>query len=236
MWLLDENGKVYHTTEKVLSTDLGIVKLRGAKVGTVLKSHLGRKFLVVEPNHLDFIKRMRRGPQIIHPKDVGVIVTYLGIGSGDKVADIGAGSGGVTFYLSRIVGREGKVYAYERDGRFVKVLEENKKLLNAKNVLIRQEDGRNIRERDLDGAVVDVKEPKRVLEPVRRALKPGASLAVYLPNITQVKELLEGLEGWIKVSVFEILKRDWVVKEKVLRPEHRLLGHTGFITILRKFP
>jgi len=236
MWLLDENGRIHYTTRKALSTDLGIVKLKGAKVGTVLRSHLGHKFLVVEPNYLDFIEKMKRGPQIIHPKDVGIIVTYLGVKSGDRVADIGAGSGGMTFYLSRIVGKKGRVYAYERDERFVKILKENKKLLNAKNVIIRQEDGRNIRERDLDGAVVDVKEPREVLEPVRKSLKPGASLAIYLPNITQVKELLEGLEGWIKVSVFEILKRDWVVKEKVLRPEHRLLGHTGFITILRKFP
>ncbi len=236
MWLLDENGRIRHTTRKVLSTDLGVVRLKGAKVGTVLRSHLGHKFLVVEPNYLDFIEKMKRGPQIIHPKDVGTIVTYLGIKSGDRVADIGAGSGGMTFYLSRIVGKEGKVYAYEKDERFVKILKENKKLLNAKNVVIRREDGKNIREKDLDGAVIDVEEPKGVLGPVKEALKPGASLAIYLPNITQVKELLEGLEGWIKVSVSEVLKRDWVVRGKVLRPEHRLLGHTGFITILRKFP
>jgi tRNA (adenine57-N1/adenine58-N1)-methyltransferase len=232
MWVIDEKGRVFQTEKEYLETDLGKVKLEG-KAGDALKTHKGRKVFVINPEIPDMFKRMKRGPQTINPKDAGFIAVKTGLRPGYRVLDAGAGSGFLTCFMAKVVGENGKIYAYERDKRSLKVLKENVRNLGLENIEIVETDVyKKIREKDLDLITLDLPEPWKAMKHARKALKKAGFLAVYLPNITQVQQFLKKNKMFVD-SISEIIMRNWEVDGKVCRPKHHMLGHTGFIIILR---
>ncbi len=231
MWVIDERGKIYRGKETI-ETDLGKVELKGG-VGDVIKSHKNRRFVVIGPEIPDFLKKAKRGPQTMEAKDIGFIITKTGLREGYRVLDAGAGSGFFTIYASKIVGKNGKVYSYERDSRSLKILKNNLEEIGAKNVEIIEKDVyKGIKQKELDLINLDLAEPWRVLRHAKKSLKKGGFMSVYLPNITQVQEFIKKNKFFVD-SINEILKREWVVDKNICRPKHHMLGHTAFIIILR---
>jgi tRNA (adenine57-N1/adenine58-N1)-methyltransferase len=87
----------------------------------------------------------------------------------------------------------------------------------------------------LDRVVLDLAEPWQVVAHAQRALVPGGIFLAYLPSINQTAELRAVLEhsGFAMAETFEILRRTWHIEGRSVRPDHRMVAHTGFITSAR---
>ncbi len=178
-------------------------------------------------------KKFKRGPAIILPKDIAVIIANTNLDKSSNVLDAGSGSGFLTCFLARFVK---KVYSYDNRKEFLEIAKENAKLLNLKNIIFKHQDiFQEIKEKDLDLIILDLKDAHLALSNSYQALKQSGFLAAYLPNISQVQEFVNEARKQFKIfKVLETIERPWIVEEKRLRPENVILGHTGFIVILKK--
>ncbi|MDX2005872.1 MAG: tRNA (adenine-N1)-methyltransferase [Meiothermus sp.] len=211
-----------------------------AGAGGTVTSAQGEAFSVHRPTLEDYLPLMRREATPTYPKDAAAIVAMLDLAPGMRVLEAGSGSGGLTLYLARAVGREGQVWSYELKARH---------LDRARRNLEAFEDWGNVTwvEGDVgsgglgagnfDGAALDLMEPWLVLEAVARALKPDRSLVTYLPNITQAVRLLEEVERLglplRHERTLEVIHREWDVRPPVAHPHFQQVGHTAFLTQLR---
>jgi tRNA (adenine57-N1/adenine58-N1)-methyltransferase len=183
---------------------------------------------------------MKRGAQVVYPKDLAMILLHGDVYPGAHVLEAGAGSGALTMALLRAVGPEGRVVTYELREDFAALARTNVEafLGKAENLEIKMGSVYEpMEETDIDRLVLDVPEPWRALEGAGAALRPGGIFVAYLPTVLQVHSLVEALHGdpsWTQVSSFEALVRPWHVEGRSVRPEHRMVAHTGFITTARK--
>lgn len=231
-----ETGKKYlvKNTKEDFHTASGFIQAKDLEKEGMVKSNTGKKFVVMEPNFVDLWEKLKRGPQVVLPKDIGLIITKTGINKNSRVVDAGGGSGSLCCYLANIC-RE--VVSYEKKKELVKLLEQNKDLFGLRNLIIRNKDiYQGIREREQDLITLDLAEPWRVVRAAEKALKLGGFLAVYLPNLVQVKKFVDSLRGskvWL-LGVEELLERKWKIEGEIMRPEFEMLGHTGFLCFGRK--
>lgn len=179
------------------------------------------------------LKKLKRGPAIMLQKDIGIILTYTNIDKNSKVLDAGSGTGVLTCFLAKFCKR---VYSYDNRKEFLEIAKENAKNLGLKNITFRNQDiFQAIPEKDLDLITLDLKDAHLALEHCSIALKQQGYLAAYLPNISQVQEFVLAAKQKFKViKVLETIERSWIVEEKRLRPENVMLGHTGFLVIVKK--
>lgn len=228
------DGREFAWEKGDLHTNFGLLKEDDIKSHGIIESNKGKTFFVLDAEFLDKVGFMKRGPQMPFAKDVAVILFYSGVGKESKVLDSGVGSGFLTASLARIAK---SVVSYEIKEDVAKLAEKNMEFLGIKNVMIKNKDiYEGIEETDLDLITLDLPEPWRVLEHACKALKNSGALVTYLPSIVQVKELVENArtKGFFVVKTIEILEREWVVNDKIVRPSHEMYGHTAFLTFLRK--
>ena len=195
-----------------------------------------RRFLAVRPTLADVIVKMPRGAQVIYPKDLGAILVAADLFPGARVLEAGVGSGA----LSMTALRAGcHVTGYELREDFARRARANVAELLGDDVPFAVEE-RDVYEgidcRDLDRILLDLPEPWRVLEHAEGALAPGGILVAYLPSITQTSELRAQLARgpFALMETFEILRRTWHIEGRSVRPDHRMVAHTGFITAARR--
>ncbi len=202
---------------------------------TIIRSNRGKHFLCIEPTFADLWELLNRGPQIILQKDIGLILAKAGVNKNSLVVDAGGGSGSLAFSLANVCKH---VFVYENNPTHFALLERNAILFGLKNITLQQKDVyQGIAEKDLDLVTLDLPEPWQALAPAEKALKPGAFLVVYLPNLHQVHQFIRATgKTTIRVlETLELLERKWQISEKIMRPEFQMLGHTGFLTFCRKF-
>jgi tRNA (adenine57-N1/adenine58-N1)-methyltransferase len=233
--LADEKGGTYLSKgEKDLHTKYGFIRadiLSSAKPGDTLESNIGKKFRVLEPDIIDFFHKAKRGPQAVTLKDCGILVAKTGIASGSRVVEAGAGSGLLSIFLANIIA-PGKLVSYEVREDFAEIAKTNFERFNISNIELKLRsvyDG--IDEKDLDAVILDLPEPWLIVEHARCALRVGGYLASYSPSIMQSKRLVDALGEDFLQETIETLERSWNMK--TVRPDTRMLGHTGFITVAR---
>ena len=212
-------------------------ELRKKKFGDEIKTHLGKKLLVVEPTISDMLqRRAKRLPQIIMPKDAALIISYTGVSPGSLVVDAGAGSGFNSMFLANYI-KPGRIVTYEIDKAAAKISKQNFKRVGLeKFIKLKQKDIRKkIDEKNVDLVVLDMKYAERVVKHAYKALKPGGWLVVYSPYIEQVKSVTEQMEkkSFSKPKTVENILRGWQVRAHTL-PERAGIMHTGFLTFSRK--
>jgi tRNA (adenine57-N1/adenine58-N1)-methyltransferase len=195
--------------------------------------------LVFRPTLEEFILKMTRGAQVVYPKDVGAILIAADIYPGATVVEAGAGSGALTIGLLRAVGPAGRVVSYEVREDFAGTARANVEafLGKAENWDLRMGSVYEpIEEKDVDRIVLDVPEPWRAVSPAADAIRSGGILLSYLPTVPQIQQLTEALrdERWTGVRTTETLVRPWKVEGASVRPEHRMVAHTGFVTTARR--
>ncbi|MGH9088882.1 MAG: tRNA (adenine-N1)-methyltransferase [Acidimicrobiales bacterium] len=228
--LLD--GSTFHTHAGIVAHD----DVVGREEGSIVTGSTGRRFLVLRPTLTDVVLKMPRGAQVIYPKDLGAIVMAADLGPGQRVLEAGVGSGA----LSMAVLRTGAtVVGYELREDFA-----NRARANVTAFLGPETDYRveqrdvtdGIAERDLDRILLDMPEPWRVVPHAATALRPGGILLAYLPTINQTAELRQTLDdGPFGLAVTaEVLHRTWHVTPRSVRPDHRMVAHTGFLTTARR--
>jgi len=215
----------------------------GSNEGVVVRSPLGIPLTCYRPTMADFILKMPRGAQVVYPKDIGPILVYGDIGPGSRVLEAGTGSGALTMALARATGPEGRVVSYEARADHHRHAVSNVEAFFGKVpawVELREGDVGEISSTDetFDRVVLDLPEPWAVLPQVAGALRAGGILCAYLPTTNQVQQAVLGMEagGFGEVRAFEVLLRPWHVTERSVRPDHRMVAHTGFLIVARRTP
>ena len=205
-------------------------------VGGWYRTDRGHTMLVVRPTLADFVEKMPRGPQIIYPKDLGNIITLADIFPGATVVEAGLGSGSLTAALLRAVGAIGRVIAYEVNESVVPRAMDNIRaaILDPSNLTVTIGDiYQGIAEREVDRVVLDVPEPWQAVAPVGDALVMGGIVLSFLPTILQVHQLVRELDRDSRfqlIETVETLLRPWHVTDRSVRPAHRMVAHSGFLT------
>ena len=212
----------------------------GQSEGILIGDGEPESFLVFRPSHAELVTEIERPAEPIFAKDVGAILAHGDVRAGDHVVEIGVGSGALTIALLRAVGPAGNVTSYEIRPDFADVARRNVQdfCREAPNWVLHVGDAaepRNVR--DADRVIVDVPDPLPMLPAVAAALRPGGSLAVYLPTILQVKELRDALQADARFAgahTLEVLERGWHIEGRSVRPSHRMVAHTAFLTFARR--
>jgi len=227
-------GASFHTHAGVLAHD----DIIGCGEGATVASSSARKFVVLRPTLSDVVLKMPRGAQVIYPKDLGAILIAADISPGLRVLEAGVGSGALSMTVLRagasIVGYELREDFAERARNNVTAAlgEEQRYRVEIRDV----RDG--IDETDLDRVLLDMPEPHRVVGAAAQALRPGGILLAYLPTINQTALLRQALDDagapFGLAETQEIMRRTWHVEERSVRPDHRMVGHTGFLTTARR--
>ncbi|MDQ7842897.1 MAG: tRNA (adenine-N1)-methyltransferase [Armatimonadota bacterium] len=214
--------------------------LIGTTEGRYVVSTRGERFLLVRPTLADFVLEMPRGAQVIYPKDLSVILLAADIYPGATVLEAGTGSGALTMALLRAVGADGRVYSYEVREEFARTARRNieQYLGPAPQLVMRTQDiYEGIVDRPLDRIVLDVPEPWRAVPHAAGALREGGIFLSYLPTVPQVMELVRTLRAarvFALIETTETLLRPWNIDGASVRPAHRMVGHTAFITTARR--
>ena len=244
--LIDRRGRRYLTSlrvDKKEQNHLGNFEhneIIGKNDGVRFTTSKGHVLLAVKPGMADFVRIMPRIATVIYPKDLGAIITYGDIFPGARVLEAGTGSGALTIALARAVGEKGKIYTYDiREDMTARARENLSAIVsNCSVVEFKQGDvSEQIDETDLDRIVLDLPQPWEVVSNAVTALVPGGILLTFLPTILQVHELVRRLEAertFGMIETTEIFMRTWSVRGRSVRPDHRMIGHTGFITSAKK--
>ena len=226
-------GKEFHSHSGIVAHDDVI----GAAEGTAFRSTHGMTYLAIRPTLADFILKMPRGAQVIYPKDLGPILMLADIFPGARVLESGIGSGALSMTLLR-AGAD--IVGYELREDFAARATKNVAAFLGEGVLDRYRvehrdcyDG--IDETDLDRIVLDLPEPWQVVKHAARALHPGGIFLAYTPQITQAAQLREALveSSFGMAETVEVLQRGWHIEGLSVRPDHRMVAHTGFLTHAR---
>lgn len=216
-------------------------ELVGQNEGVVVKSTKGSPYTALRPTLEDFVVEMPRGAQVIYPKDLAPICMLADIGPGVRVLESGVGSGALSMTMLRW---GADIVGYELREDFANRATANVRSFLGEAALTRyrvelRDCYLGIDERDVDRIVLDLPEPWQVVPHAMEALRPGGILVAYTPSIIQVSQLREALvakgasRAWNGTRSLEVLHRGWHVEGQAVRPDHRMVAHTGFLTTAR---
>jgi len=214
----------------------------GLPEGSLVHTARNEPFRIFRPTYAHLIPNLPRKAQVIYPKDVGIMLLWGDVFPGASVVEVGAGPGALTIALLRAIGPTGTLVTVEAREDFCEMSRENVTRFfgEASNWTLMLGDAyEGIEAHDADRLLIDVPEPWRVLPHAARALRPGGILVGYVPTVVQVKALVDELRahaGFAAIEVMENLLRFWHVKDLSVRPEHRMVAHTGFIIVARRVP
>ena len=228
-----ESGSKHQGTNGIIEHNLMI----GKEWGSVVESHVGKQFLLLQPALDDLIRTVKRNSQTLYPKDIAYIILSLGIGPGDEIVEVGSGSGAMTIALAHSVGKEGRVISYDRRPEIQDVAKENVEFLGlSEQVTFKLRDvEEGLDEKDMIAIFVDLANPEDYLHQFKATLRKGGFFACILPTSNQVSKLLLALKksGFSQFEVSEMLHRYYKAIARRLRPADSMTAHTGYLVFAR---
>ncbi|MBI00799.1 MAG: tRNA (adenine-N1)-methyltransferase [Acidimicrobiaceae bacterium] len=226
-------GLEFHSHTGVISHD----SILGSAEGSVLRSSRGSNFTVIRPTLAEYVLKMPRGAQVIYPKDLGPLLMLADVFPGARIIESGVGSGALSMTLLR-AGAE--VVGHEIREDFAARARSNVETMLGSDALARydvrlQDAYEGLEGKDYDRVVLDIPEPWRVVPHAATALRAGGIVVVYTPSIVQVTKLQIALDqhGFGFTETLEVLNRTWHVDGDAVRPDHRMVAHTAFLTHAR---
>lgn len=230
-------GHSFHTHRGAIEHDT----LIGSQEGTVVRTNKGADYLAMRPLLADYTVSMRRGATVVYPKDAAQIVTMADIFPGARVVEAGAGSGALACWLLRAVGDSGLVASYERRDDFAEVARRNvERFFGGQHPAWRLTVGDvadALVEHEIDRVILDMLSPEECLDAVSKALVPGGVACCYVATTTQLSKIVESLREhgtFTEPAAWETMVRSWHVEGLAVRPDHRMVGHTGFLVTARR--
>ncbi len=231
-----EPGRQFHTHKGILDHD----SLIGGPEGVVVPIGV-TSYLALRPLLSDYVLSMPRGAQVVYPKDAGQIVQMADVFPGAHVVEAGVGSGALSMSLLRAVGESGHLSSYERRADFAEIARKNvERFFGAPHPAWSITVGdlaEALDETDVDRVVLDMLAPWEVLDAVSGALRPGGLVCCYVATTTQLSATVEALRShgtFTEPQSWESMVRGWHVEGLAVRPEHRMIGHTGFLCTARR--
>jgi tRNA (adenine57-N1/adenine58-N1)-methyltransferase catalytic subunit len=218
-----EPGGQFHTHAGIVEHDAII----GGADGLTVRTTKGARLIAVRPTLSEYVLEMPRGAQVIYPKDLGPILMLADVFPGARILESGVGSGALTCALLRATGDDFAERALRNVHGFLGDIVPLS--VEVRDVY------EGIDEQEIDRVVLDLPEPWRVVKHAVASLRPGGILVAYLPTILQVGRLREALADapFGMVETLEVLQRSWHVEGQSIRPDHRMVAHTGFLTHAR---
>lgn len=217
----------------------------GKPQGSVIANQSGIEYLALKPLLTDYVLSMPRGAAIVYPKDAAQIVVEGDIFPGAVVIEAGVGSGALSSYLLRAIGSAGRLVSFEKREEFAQIAQGNvANLLGVKPenwevVLgeLQQKLPDSMPAASADRAVLDMLAPWDCVDAVAQALKPGGLVIVYVATVTQLSRTMEAIRdhgGFTDPSAWESMVRSWHIEGLAVRPDHRMIAHTGFLMSARR--
>ncbi len=228
---------------ETLHTHIGVIRHAdaiGREYGSRVDTSKGKYVYLLKPTMYDYVMKLRHGTQIVYPKDLGYIVARAGIGSGQKVVEIGTGSGALTSFVAGIVRPRGHVYTFDVDDGFMGVAEKNiAKAGMSKYVTQRNLDIKTAGELPLEGmdvALIDLGDPWTVVPQARGMLKGSGSLFAVCPTMNQLEKLAAALveNEFTDIECTEHVLRTIEAREGKTRHSFQGIGHTAYLCYARK--
>jgi len=225
------------------SSHLGFIPhddLLGRPDGSIVTSTLGARFTAFRPLLAEYVVKMKRGAQVLYPKDLALICMWADIYPGATVVEAGAGSGALSLALLRAIGPTGRLITYEIREDFLAQARRNVEgyLGQVPNWELKLADlYAGIPEGPVDRVILDLPEGWRAVEPAAKALRPGGLLLAYFPTVPQVQQMAEALARqplFLPPEIFEALLRPWQAVGLSVRPHLRMVAHSGFILVSRR--
>ena len=234
------SGKTFHTHRGQFHHD----ELIGVPEGTVVRNTAGVDYVVLRPLLSDFVLSMARGAAVIYPKDSAQIIQFADIYPGARVMEAGVGSGGLTMSLLRAVGDDGELTSVERREDFADIARANVESFfggphPAWTLLLGDFDARAMERApgSVDRVILDMLAPWENLDAAAHVLAPGGVFLAYVATATQLSRLAEDLKetgDFTEPQAWENLIRTWHLEGLAVRPDHRMIGHTGFLLTSRR--
>lgn len=234
-------GELFHTHKGLIGHD----DIIGRTEGIIVTNTGGIDFQVFRPRYEDFVLSMPRGAAVVYPKDSGLIVTLGDIFPGARVVEAGVGSGALSMALLRAVGPAGEVHSFELREEFARIAEGN-----IADFFDGRPDNWSVTVGDLgealpqtfdagtvDRVVLDMLTPWTTLEAVSTALTPGGVVIAYVATVPQLSRFVEAVRAtacFSEPQSMEAMVRGWHVDGLAVRPDHRMIAHTGFLVIARR--
>ncbi|MBQ7456282.1 MAG: tRNA (adenine-N1)-methyltransferase [Desulfovibrio sp.] len=226
-------GEDWHTTDGIVAAEL----VHQSNFGDEIKTHTLVPILLEEATLFDRLQGIKRQTQIIYPKDIAQICVHLGAGSDRTIIEAGCGSGALTCALSYFAGPTGRVISHDAREEFVNLARRNLRWAGlGENVELHVKDiAEGFCAENADALFLDVRTPWCYIDQALAAVRPGATLGFLLPTIDQVHELLLTLEtkAVAHITVSELFERQWKPLADRLRPQDRMIAHTGFLIFCR---
>ena len=236
-----EPGKVFHSHKGPIAHD----DLIGLPDGSVVANAVGVEYLALRPLLSDFVMSMPRGAAIVYPKDAAQILAQADVFPGATVVEAGVGSGALSLWLLRAIGPHGRLLSFERREEFADVARGNVATFHGDDpanwsitlgdlaeALPEQAEAGSV-----DRVVLDMLAPWECIDAVSTALKPGGVLLCYVATVTQLSRVAEAIRatGWYtEPQANETMVRGWHVQGLAVRPDHRMIAHTGFLLTARR--
>ena len=228
-----ENDKEFITNEgKFKFSDL-------KKIPSIVTTTTGIEFQIYTPTYKEFVLLMKRGPQIIYPKDVGQIIVESNLHNSSRVLEIGSGSGALTLYLYSLLQNSGKLYSLDSSkinqrranktiSRYLSTYSKDTVDVNFINEKLDKFNFKNLEDK-IDAIITDVPEPWDFF--INNKIDTNLNWVSYLPSMSQIIRINETLKekNFQDIEVKEVILRDWIVDKKVVRPTNKLVSHTGFL-------
>lgn len=226
-----------------LHTHIGVINHAdaiGKEFGSRLVTNKDRYVYLLKPTIFDFIMKIQHGTQIVYPKDIGYIISRLGVHSGLKIVEIGTGSGSLTTYLASIVKPRGHVFTFDVDEKFIKIAKKNiekagmSKYITMKNLDIKTT--KKMPMSDADVVIVDLGDPWVVVPQARKMLKGSGSFAAICPTMNQLEKLSNALvkNEFTDIECTELILRTIDAREGKTRHSFIGIGHTTYLCFARK--
>lgn len=237
---LQEGGE-WHTHQGVLRHDTII----GGPEGVVVTNEAGYQYQVLRPLLNDFVLSMPRGATVVYPKDSAQIVQVADIFPGARVLEAGVGSGALSISLLRAIGETGALHSYELRDEFADIAEANvEAFFGAQHPAweVHRGDATQLpldveEPGSIDRLVLDMLAPWDCMDMVKTVLAPGGVWVSYVASVTQLSRLAEAIrasEGFTEPEAHETMLRTWHLDGLAVRPDHRMVAHTGFLLSARR--
>lgn len=227
----------------MLHTHIGIIRHSdaiGKEYGARIVTNKDKYVYLLKPTIHDYIMKMQHGTQIVYPKDLGYIAARTGLESGQKVLEIGTGSGAMTTFLASIVKPRGHVYTFDIDSKFMEIAEKNiAKAKMEKFVTMNKVDLKSVKKipySEFDLAVIDLGDPWSLIPQVRKMLKGSGAVVCICPTMNQLEKLVSNLvqNEFTDIECTEHILRTIEAREGKTRHSFQGIGHTTYLAYARK--
>jgi tRNA (adenine57-N1/adenine58-N1)-methyltransferase catalytic subunit len=231
-----------------LHTHHGVLRhadLVGIPDGSVVPNSAGHEYLALRPLLRDFVMSMPRGAAIVYPKDAVQILSQADVFPGATVVEAGVGSGALSLWLLRTIGDDGRLLSFERRPEFAEVARANVSTFfgaEPENWQVVEGDlaealPATVADGAVDRVVLDMLAPWECIDVVADALTPGGVVLCYIATATQLSRVAEYIRAtglFTEPEANETMVRGWHVEGLAVRPDHRMVAHTGFLLSARR--